>query len=197
MKTIIKVTTRDSENWITINGAKVLVEGDEGKGYTIKGGAGGKLTGKAVTPSSKSADVLAAYTAKKDRANNLSKTAHTQSEHLAASEAHGKAREAAQKRAYSANAPENSDLSHHYEQQKKHANRAAHIDREVNKALYSMEYDNPQHQKKVHELVHGVGTYAGQSPSYAGYKPGIAEEKSQAFKAKYEAMIAPKAKAVA
>ena len=38
MATLIQVTTCDSENWITINGAKVLVEGS-GAEKTIVGGA--------------------------------------------------------------------------------------------------------------------------------------------------------------
>ena len=50
----------DAEHWITAHpnssgpGTPILIEGTEGGGYSIKGGAGGKLDGKSVQPKSMS-----------------------------------------------------------------------------------------------------------------------------------------------
>ena len=44
----------DAEHWITMNGSPVLVEGTDGSGYEVKGGAGGKMSGVKVSPKSMS-----------------------------------------------------------------------------------------------------------------------------------------------
>lgn len=46
---------QDGEHWITTeSGSHLLIDGTEGEGYTIKGGAGGKLNGQKVAPKSMS-----------------------------------------------------------------------------------------------------------------------------------------------
>jgi len=48
---------QDGEHWITTeSGSHLLIGGTEGEGYTIKGGAGGKLNGQKISPKSMSAN---------------------------------------------------------------------------------------------------------------------------------------------
>jgi|GEM_PF-2255721 len=66
-KLAIHVHTNDAEHWVTMNGAAVLVDGTEGGGFTVKGGAGGKLTGLKVNPKSMSEPRLNAKTSQFNR----------------------------------------------------------------------------------------------------------------------------------
>lgn len=51
------MVAQDGEHWITTeSGSHLLIDGTEGEGYTIKGGAGGKLNGQKVQPKSMSAN---------------------------------------------------------------------------------------------------------------------------------------------